>query len=93
MRAITDSSVSSGNSITWYAVVERGPYPGDGRPAPCGPMHAARTGAADTACGQPLASLRPLPAVAFSNIVDAAATMVCGGCRRAVLRDPEGMLG
>ena len=81
------------STITWYAVVERGPCPDDGRPAPCGPMHAARTGSAATACRQPLDALRPLPAVPFHNIVDAAATMVCGGCRRAVARDPEGRLG
>jgi hypothetical protein len=90
MKATLDSS---GSSITWYAVVDRGPCPGDGRPAEYGPMHGARAGSEVTGCGRPLAGLRPLPAVAFSNIVDAAATMVCGGCRRATLRDPEGAHG
>jgi hypothetical protein len=85
MRTLTDSS------ITWYAVVERGACPGDGRPAEYGPMHAAHAGSPVTACGYDLAPLRPLPAVAFASIADAAATMVCGGCRRAVLRDPEAL--
>ena len=77
-------TVSVHSSPAWYAVVERGPCPGDGRPAPCGPMHAAAADAATTACGLPLETLRPLPAVPFATIVDAAATMVCGSCRRAV---------
>jgi hypothetical protein len=80
--------------IAWVAVVERGPGPGDGRPAPCGPMHAALRGTATTACGQPIdagSGRRALPQVPFATIADAAATMVCGGCRRAVLHDPEGL--
>jgi hypothetical protein len=80
--------------ISWIAVVERGESPGDGRPAPCGPMHAARRGTATTACGQPMdagSGRRALPQVAFATIADAAATMVCGGCRRAVRRDPDGL--
>ncbi|MDX6207511.1 MAG: hypothetical protein QOF39_3568 [Frankiales bacterium] len=77
----------------WHAVVERGEPAGDGRPAPCGPMHAARRGSFTTACGQPIdtqSGRRALPQVAFATIADAAATMVCGTCRRAVRHDPDG---
>lgn len=77
-------------TITWHAVIERSESRQDGKPPSYGPLHAARVGAADTACGRSLDTLRPLPAVAFRSIADAAATLVCGGCRRAVLRDPEG---
>ena len=80
--------------IAWVAVVERGESPGDGRPAPCGPMHAARRGTTTTACGLPIAAgsgRRSLSQVAFSTIADAAATMVCGSCRRAVRHDPLGL--
>ncbi len=82
-------------AILWVAVVERGECPGDGRPAPCGPMHAARPGMAATACGRPIdaaSGRRALPQVAFATIADAAATMVCGCCRRAVRHNPEGLL-
>lgn len=78
--------------ISWVAVVERGECPGDGRPAPCGPLHAARSGTSATACGLPVeagSGRRALAQVAFASIADAAATMVCGGCRRAVRRDPD----
>ncbi|MDX6256090.1 MAG: hypothetical protein QOJ11_2424 [Frankiales bacterium] len=82
--------------ISWVAVVERGESSGDGRPAVYGPMHAARGGTAITACGQPIetsSGRRALSQVAFASIADVAATMVCGGCRRAVHRDPDGQLG
>jgi hypothetical protein len=81
--------------LAWVAVVERLESPGDGRPAPCGPMHAARVGSSATACGRPInadSGRRALPRVAFASIADVAATMVCGACRRAVHRDPAGPL-
>jgi hypothetical protein len=80
--------------VAWAAVVERGACAADGRPAPYGPMHAALRGASTTACGQPIdaeSGRRALPQVAFATIADVAATMVCGGCRRAVRHDPEGV--
>ena len=56
-------------------------------------MHAARRDRTTTACGLPLdASHRRLAQVTFSSISDAASTMVCGDCRRAVQRDPDGLL-
>jgi hypothetical protein len=80
--------------ISWVAVVERLECPAGSRLAPCGPMHAARAGGATTACGLTInagSGRRALPQVAFASIADVAATMVCGGCRRAVHRDPDGL--
>jgi hypothetical protein len=80
--------------IAWVAVVERGACSGDGRPAPYGPMHAAPGGTSTTACGLPIdaeSGRRALPQVPFATIADVAATMVCGGCRRAIRHDPEGV--
>jgi hypothetical protein len=57
--------------FSWHAVVERGEPAGDGRPAPCGPMHAARRGSFTTACGQPIdtqSGRRALPQVAFATM-------------------------
>ncbi len=81
-------------AVLWAAVVERHGPSAAGRPGDYGPMHAARRGSAVTACGLPLDSgRRSLPQVTFGSIADAASTMVCGDCRRAVRRDPEGLLG
>jgi hypothetical protein len=79
--------------VLWAAVVERQGPSAAGSAAGYGPMHAARRGAPATACGQPLdAHRRSLPQVSFASIAAAASTMVCGDCRRAVHRDPEGVL-
>ena len=79
-------------TVLWAAVVERHGPSAPGRPVEYGPMHAARRGAPSTACGLTLDSgLRSLPQVTFGSIADAASTMVCGDCRRAVRRDPEAL--
>lgn len=78
------------SATTCYAVIERSDNAGDGRPPSYGPIHAARPGMATSECGRALSELRELPAVPFASIADTAVTLVCGGCRRAILRtQPE----
>ncbi|BEP15667.1 hypothetical protein acdb102_39780 [Acidothermaceae bacterium B102] len=91
---MTRLAIRTTSTVLWAAVVERHGPAAVGRPAEYGPMHAARRGSLATACGLTLDSgRRPLSQVTFGSIADAASTMVCGDCRRAVQRDPEGLLG
>ena len=88
---MTSKAFPTPTTVLWAAVVERQRSSVAGSPTGYGPMHATLRGTLATACGRPLdAAHRSLPQVTFASIAVAASTMVCGDCRRAVDRDPEG---